>query len=144
MKSLTSGYLNRISNLWKAYSTNLWLLGRDFVKNTTQVWNLYIKTKEMGVTPSEYLRVEEYVNQNFGLDGWWTCMQVDDAILSVGRHIENATTGFDSNNKPLPSVKDFFRRLKAKQAGNAIHTAPVTKLKRGSIGGQAPKLQKVS
>lgn len=97
----------------------------------------------MGIAPSVYLRVEEYVNRNYGLDGWWTCVQVDDAIQTVGRYIENATTGFDSKNKPKPSVSDFFKRLHAKQTGIDFK-APVKKLKRGSIGGSPPKLKKVS
>lgn len=96
----------------------------------------------MGVIPSEYLRIEEYVNQTYGLDGWWTCVQVDDAIFSVGRYIESLTTGFDKNNKPKPSVADYFKKLKAKNTTSPIAPKTVTRLKRGSLGTSTPKRNK--
>ena len=111
-----------------------------------EVWNLYVKTKEFGITPSEYLRVEEYVNRKYGLDGWWTCVQVDDAIYSVGRYIESKTTGFDKNNKPKPSVSDYFKALKDKKSGLSIvdKSKGISRLKRGSFGNVPPKRKKVS
>lgn len=59
------------------------------------MWTVYAKSQALGKTPSEYLGVAAYTERVYGYNVWWTCYQVDAAIVGAGRYVESLLMDMD-------------------------------------------------
>jgi hypothetical protein len=53
----------------------------------------------MRTRPSKLLDLRKWVEEHFGLDGWWTCYQFDSAVTWTGRFIEARLHEYDDRTK---------------------------------------------
>ncbi len=85
-----------------------------------QVWNLYQLAKATSKAPSEVLRIEEYTERAFGLNGWFYAVQVDLAVLAVGVFVENKLNELDKKGKPKYKLAEILKPRKAEQSVSKI------------------------
>jgi hypothetical protein len=60
--------------------------------------------------PSKLLKVNQWVKQHYGHDGWWTCIQVDHAVMMFGSKVESLLNDFDKKGKPKHKLDDLLRK----------------------------------
>jgi hypothetical protein len=53
----------------------------------------------MRARPSHLLELKNWVESQYGIDGWWTCYQFDSAVTWVGRFIEGKLAEYDKTSK---------------------------------------------
>lgn len=64
------------------------------------------------------------MERTFGLDGWWTCVQVDAAVIALGIEVENRLNEFDDDGKPKHTLDDILKgKPKQKLPNNIIGLA---------------------
>lgn len=51
--------------------------------------------------PSQILRLNDWVEHEFGLDGWWTTYQFDSAVTFWGNWVEAKLNERDKNHQPV-------------------------------------------
>lgn len=66
------------------------------------MYQLYMMSQQPGMgKPSDVYGMPTWVENEFGLDGWWTCYQFDKAITLWGNWVQNRLLERDKNHQPL-------------------------------------------
>jgi hypothetical protein len=55
------------------------------------------------------MRLNQWVEDVYQMDGWWTCIQVDTAVLYFGGWIEHKLLERDEQGKAIYSLEDLLR-----------------------------------
>jgi hypothetical protein len=61
--------------------------------------------------PSKLLKVNQWVKRKYGHDGWWTCIQVDHAVMMFGSKVESLLNEFHpKTGKPVHKLDALLHK----------------------------------
>lgn len=83
--------------------------------------------------PSKLLKVNQWVKRKYGVDGWWTCIQIDHAVMMFGSRVDSLLAEIDGKGKSKYKLDNLLKKPSA-----SLQDKPVTQLSRNS-GMVSPK-----
>lgn len=103
----------------------------DFLDTKRKLWNLWVLSQAYGgKPPSEILMapfgVTAWASQKQGTMDVWTAYQLNQAIATVGRYIENKLAERDDKGVPLTTLEKLLSTREERQKQNkrpSVHFA---------------------
>jgi hypothetical protein len=72
------------------------------------MWAIWCLQKDTQKPASEIVGVREWIQDEFGFDGWWEALQFDRAVSWFGRYMESALMEIDDKGNHVHSLRELL------------------------------------
>ena len=79
-----------------------------FVQSKSNLYQLWMLQKTMGIRPSKLLRINQWASELIGMRDCWTAYALDHAVMTFGIYIDNKLHERDDDGNPVNSLSELL------------------------------------